>query len=262
MLLSISPKLTLAALGLIPLLGTTAMLKRLSTRRQAKLVAEKLADANARADERLKNLRTVKVFVQEQREAEYYHMLVRDIGDLRARVAFSEGVFMGSLNFAMTSSLLGIMCFGGLMVKKGELSGGKLTAFMGYTMWLGLGAASLANIRAKTIKTVAASRNVFRVLDATDATRKHRSGDLCYVGSDSGSDRGGGGNKKIDGSVYACYHFELEHFSLWCVFLFVSLNSSKSIKINIGRCNDCSVDPLYHHIISKSANLQYDMLVC
>jgi ABC-type multidrug transport system fused ATPase/permease subunit len=39
------------------------------------------------------------------------------------------------------------------------------------------------------------------VLDATDATRKHRSGDLCYVGSDSGSDRGGGGNKKIDGSV-------------------------------------------------------------
>ena len=66
MLLSISPKLTAAALSMIPLLSTTAMLKRLSTRRQAKRVASKLAEANARADERLKNLRTVKVFAQER----------------------------------------------------------------------------------------------------------------------------------------------------------------------------------------------------
>jgi subfamily B ATP-binding cassette protein MsbA len=92
---------------------------------------------------------------------------------------------MGSLNFAMTSSLLGIMCFGGLMVKKGELTGGKLTAFMGYTMWLGLGAASLASIRAKTIKTVAASRNVFRVLDAADAADNKK--DSTRSGSGSGS---------------------------------------------------------------------------
>lgn len=166
MLLTISPKLTAAALGVIPLLGTTAMLKRLSTRSKAKRVAERLTEANSRADERLKNLRTVKVFAQEQQETDHYLDLVRSICDMRTQVAFSEGVFMGSLNFAMTSSLLGIMCFGGLMVKRGEMTGGKLTSFMGYTMWLGLGAASLANIRAKTIETVAASRNVFRVLDS------------------------------------------------------------------------------------------------
>ena len=45
---------------------------------------------------------------------------------------------MGSLNFAMTSSLLGIMCFGGLLVKKGELTGGEL-AFHGIhdVAWVG-----------------------------------------------------------------------------------------------------------------------------
>ena len=50
---------------------------------------------------------------------------------MRTNVALSEGVFMGSLNFTLQSSLLCVLCFGGLLVKRGELTGGKLTAFIG-----------------------------------------------------------------------------------------------------------------------------------
>ena len=191
LLLSISPKLTGAALLIVPVVGTTAMVSRLSTRKRAKAVAAQLALVNGRADERLKNLRTVKVFGREQYEAERYAELVGQINTLRTNVALSEGVFMGTLNFTLQSSLLCVLCFGGLLVKRGELTGGKLTAFMGYTMWLGLGSSSLASIRAKTVSTVAASENIFRILDAAERDQRQRA-----AANDGASDRDG--TKAVD----------------------------------------------------------------
>lgn len=78
---------------------------------------------------------------------------------------------MGTLNMAVTSSMLGVLCFGGLLVKRGELTGGKLTAFMSYTILLGMGSSLLASTKQKTISAVAAAENVFTILDQAQATQ-------------------------------------------------------------------------------------------
>jgi ABC-type multidrug transport system fused ATPase/permease subunit len=179
LLLTISPKLTVASLAVVPLIGITAMVTRLRTRQQSKEVSKQLSIVNGRADERLKHLHTVKIFAREQYELQEYTTLVEHIKQLRQNVAFSDGIFMGALNMSVTSSLLGVLCFGGVLVKRGELTGGKLTAFMSYTMMMGMGSSMLAGIKVKTVSAVAAAENVFRILDQTD--------------------RGGGGEDEVDG---------------------------------------------------------------
>ena len=169
MLLTLSPKLTVASLSVVPLIGVTAMISRMRTRKQAKLVSRELSLVNGRADERLKHLRTVKIFGREEHELNQYEIMVAKIKKMRTKVAMSEGIFMGALNMSATTSMLSVLCFGGWLVKRGEMTGGKLTAFMSYTIMLGAGSSMLAGIREKTVSAVATAENVFTVLDQRDA---------------------------------------------------------------------------------------------
>ena len=169
MLLTLSPKLTVASLSVVPLIGVTAMISRMRTRKQAKLVSRELSLVNGRADERLKHLRTVKIFGREEHELNQYEIMVAKIKKMRTKVAMSEGIFMGALNMSATTSMLSVLCFGGWLVKRGEMTGGKLTAFMSYTLMLGAGSSMLAGIREKTVSAVATAENVFTVLDQRDA---------------------------------------------------------------------------------------------
>ena len=145
------------------------MISRMRTRKQAKLVSRELSLVNGRADERLKHLRTVKIFGREEHELNQYEIMVAKIKKMRTKVAMSEGIFMGALNMSATTSMLSVLCFGGWLVKRGEMTGGKLTAFMSYTIMLGAGSSMLAGIREKTVSAVATAENVFTVLDQRDA---------------------------------------------------------------------------------------------
>ena len=171
MLLSLSPKLTMVSLSIVPLIGITAMVSRMRTRKQSKEVATELSNVNGRANERIKHLRTVKTFARETYELNEYIKLIENIKQLRINIKMSEGIFMGMTNMVGTSSILGVLCFGGWLVKKGELTGGKLTAFMSYTLMLGMGSALLMGIRNKTIAAVAAAENVFTLLDRIDSNK-------------------------------------------------------------------------------------------
>ena len=177
MLLTLSPKLTVASISVVPLIGVTAMVSRMRTRKQAKEVAKELSTVNGRADERLKHLSTVKMFGREEYELQEYLHLIKKIKKMRSKVAMSDGIFMGALNMAFTSSMLGVLCFGGWLVKRGELTGGKLTAFMSYTLMLGAGSSMLAGIRQKTVSAVAAADNVFCLLDNKNSNNNNNDDD-------------------------------------------------------------------------------------
>ena len=170
LLLKLSPKLTAAALSVIPIVGVSAMLRRRHQKAVAAKYKTEISAANAAALERLSLLRCVKLLAREEAEHQAYSSLLWQASKTASRNASSEGVFMGFTVLSVATSLLGVLHIGGGLVQSGELTVGRLASFVGYSAWVGLGAASLAGVASNTIKVVSASQNIFHLLDE-DATR-------------------------------------------------------------------------------------------
>ncbi|CAD5224267.1 unnamed protein product [Bursaphelenchus xylophilus] len=127
----ISPSLTLATAGLLPiviLVGTAwgSALRHLSNRSQ-----QQTSMANALADEALYNIRTVKSFNTENYETELYAAELRKAEALSIALGHGIGAFQAASNIFLNGVVLGVL-YGGtkLMLTTSELSAGDLMSFL------------------------------------------------------------------------------------------------------------------------------------
>ena len=164
MLLYISPKLTLASLAVIPFVGATAMLFSRKAKRMAKALKAQINEANTKINERISNIKTVRLAGQEQFELASYDQSMGKILRNAGANARANGYFMGGLGFAINLSALGVLCLGGNMVETGELSVGKLTSFAFYSVMVGAGSASLASVYSSMKQSVGMTDSLFRLL--------------------------------------------------------------------------------------------------
>jgi len=121
--------------------------------------------ASVRAEERLANIRTVKVFGCEEQEAARFDELMDGTASLASDSASADGLFMGGLSLAGFTSMLMVVYFGGSQVKDGKLSSGKLTAFAIHSSMVGLGASGLATFWKDLMAASMAAQRVFSLMD-------------------------------------------------------------------------------------------------
>lgn len=164
MLLTISPKLTLVSLTILPLVGTGAMLfskfsSRLATQHQNAVV-----DMMGVAEERLNNIYTVKLFSAEQDELDHFEKFNSSILANGKRAKRARGVFMGSLSLSINCSLFSVLYFGGLLVGSGDITIGTLTSFALYSGFMGLGFSGLSSCMSEMKKTRTSSKALFDLL--------------------------------------------------------------------------------------------------
>ncbi|KAG5189644.1 P-loop containing nucleoside triphosphate hydrolase protein [Tribonema minus] len=169
MLLTLSPRLTLVSIALLPLVGVGAMgysrrLKRLAARQR-----EDAADASTFAEERLSQLRTVRAFGRERAEAQWYRELCDGSTELARRAASARGAFMGGLSASANASLVAVLYFGGSLVARGAMTVGDLASFAMYSSLVGLGFSGLSSFAADLSKGLASAERVFMLMDATPA---------------------------------------------------------------------------------------------
>ena len=161
------PRLTLTALGVVPLVIGSALFFGRRLRRMTVGVQDKVAEATAVAEEAFSQIRTVQSFVQEPFErARYGERIAASIRAalIRARV---RGVFFGVLTFSTFVGLVFVLWQGGVLVLGGELTPGELVQFLLYTITIAAAIGALASFFSSYQEAVGAAERVFEILEMT-----------------------------------------------------------------------------------------------
>lgn len=176
MLLTISPKLFLVSLSILPMVGTGAMLFSKLSSRLSKVHQNSVADMSGVVEERLNNIYTVKLFAAEELEQQRFDEINRQILKDASRAKRARGIFMGGLSFSINCSLFSVLYFGGSLVGKNEMTIGSLTSFALYSGFMGLGFSGLSSCMSELKKTRESSSALFSLLElpaADDNDGKH-----------------------------------------------------------------------------------------
>ncbi len=165
----LQPRLTLAALGVAPLVVGSAMFFGRRLRRMTTGVQDRIADASAVADEAFSQIRTVQSFVQEPAERRRYGERIDASVQTALERAKVRGVFFGVLTFSSFAGIVFVLWQGGVLVLEGQLTAGALVSFLLYTITIAASIGALASSFGAYQEAVGAAERVFEILDMTPA---------------------------------------------------------------------------------------------
>jgi subfamily B ATP-binding cassette protein MsbA len=163
------PRLTLTALGVVPLVIGSALYFGRRLRRMTVGVQDKVAEATAVAEEAFSQIRTVQSFVQEPTERKRYGERIAasvSAALVRARI---RGVFFGVLTFSTFVGIVFVLWQGGLLVLEGQLTPGQLVQFLLYTITIAAAIGALASFFSSYQEAVGAAERVFEILEMEPA---------------------------------------------------------------------------------------------
>jgi ATP-binding cassette, subfamily B, bacterial MsbA len=163
------PRLTVTALGVVPLVIGSALYFGRRLRRMTVGVQDKVAEATAVAEEAFSQIRTVQSFVQEPAERKRYGDRIAasvTAALVRARI---RGVFFGVLTFSTFVGIVFVLWQGGLLVLEGQLTPGQLVQFLLYTITIAAAVGALASFFSSYQEAVGAAERVFEILEMRPA---------------------------------------------------------------------------------------------
>ncbi len=163
------PRLTFTALSVAPLVVLSIFYFGRKLRRITTGVQDRVADANAVAEEALSQIRTVQSFVQEGAERARYGERVREGVVQALRRAQLRGVFVGIITFASFSGIVVVLWQGGRLVLDGRLTPGSLVEFLLYTIFIAASIGGLASFYSAYQEAVGAVHRVFEIIETTPA---------------------------------------------------------------------------------------------
>ncbi len=164
LLLLLSPSLSVAVLSFLPVVIVIAAmlgrrLNRISTEFQ-----DKIAAANALADESIASIRTVKWFTAENPSVTRYDTAIRESYSVALRRARIRAFFLPFVTFVGYSTLALVLWLGGRQVLAGNMSPGELVAFLLYTLVVAGAIGSFTGLYSQLQEALGASRRIFELL--------------------------------------------------------------------------------------------------
>jgi subfamily B ATP-binding cassette protein MsbA len=165
LLTAMQPRLTLTALGVVPLVVGSAMYFGRRLRRMTTGVQDKVAEATAVAEEAFSQIRTVQSFVQEPSERQRYGERIGESVTAALIRAKLRGVFFGVLTFATFVGIVFVLWQGGILVLEGKLTPGELVQFLLYTITIAAAIGALASFFSSYQEAVGAAERVFEILE-------------------------------------------------------------------------------------------------
>ncbi|MBB5232688.1 ABC transporter ATP-binding protein [Deinococcus budaensis] len=160
-----SPALSLLTLAVIPLVIGIAVFIGRKIRRVSREVQDRVAEANASAEEAISGVRVVQSFTAEQVERGRYGagVLASFVASLRR--ARLQALMGGTMSFLTFGALAVVLWFGGRQVMAGDLTPGNLVTFLIYALQVGGTVAALTGIFNQFQEALGASGRIFELLD-------------------------------------------------------------------------------------------------
>jgi len=160
-----NPRLSLVMLSIVPLVVLAGVFFGRRLRRISREYQDRVASANASAEEAISGIRVVQSFTAERVEAERYGDLIRDSFRVALKRARLRAAFMPTVIFAMFSSLGVVLWYGGRLVLQGDLTPGQLISFLFYTITVAASIGAFTGLVTQFQEALGASSRIFELLD-------------------------------------------------------------------------------------------------
>jgi ATP-binding cassette subfamily B protein len=160
-----SPRLTYVMLAIVPAVAIGAVFYGRKVRALARRYQDALADASHVAEESLSAIRTVRSFNAEPAERARYDAAIAASYEAARRRAYAGATFMGGASAGVYAAIAAVLGYGGVLVSRGDLTAGALTAFLVYTLLIAMSLGGLAEMWAEVMRGIGAGERVFALLE-------------------------------------------------------------------------------------------------
>ena len=160
----ISPILSLSVLTFVPLIVLAGAYFGRRLRLMSEDLQDRLAAANAVAEESIASIRVVKWFNSEGALSGEYDRAVIDAYEAARRRARVRAIFVPMITFAGFATIAVVLWLGGRLVASGSLSAGDLVAFLLYTLTIAGAIGSFTGLYGDVQQAIGASGRVFQLL--------------------------------------------------------------------------------------------------
>ena len=158
-------KLSLLMLSIVPVVVLAAVFFGRRLRKVSKEFQDRVADANARAEEAIGGGRVVQSFTAEANEFRPYSYLIGASFAVALRRARIRATFNPVVFFAMFSAIGIVLWFGGRLVISGVLTPGQLVSFLVYTFSVAGAVGAFSGLFSQFQEALGASSRIFELLD-------------------------------------------------------------------------------------------------
>lgn len=158
-------RLSLLMLSIVPVVVLAAFYFGRLLRKVSKEFQDRVADANARAEEAIGGIRVVQAFTAEPLEARTYADLIGASFKVALRRARIRAIFNPVVFFAMFTAIGIVLWYGGRLVIAGELTPGQLVAFLVYTFSVAGAVGAFSGLFSQFQEALGASSRIFKLLD-------------------------------------------------------------------------------------------------
>ncbi len=162
---TISTRLTLLIILLIPLLVFSSMIWGKKLRKISRLMQDLIAESNVIAEESISLIRTVKIFAGIEHKIKHYNNAVNQslaAGLDRTKVA---AVFSSFMVFLLNAAIALIIYYGGTLVLADKLTLGDLTGFLLYCVLVAVSFGFIVNTWDEFLQAVGAAERIFEIID-------------------------------------------------------------------------------------------------
>ena len=132
----ISPSLTLIMMFVIPPISIGSFFYGRFIRKLSLKTQEAMGSMSKLAEERLSAHRTVTASNTQPSERKLFAGKVDGVYQLQRRETFANGLFQGSNEAAGDIGMIGLLIYGGFLVRRGEISVGDMTSLFIYVNWI------------------------------------------------------------------------------------------------------------------------------
>jgi subfamily B ATP-binding cassette protein MsbA len=165
LLFVISVRLSVAVLAFLPIIIVAAAVFGRRLRRISTEFQDRVAEANAGAEESIAAVRVVKWFSAEDVERARYGDAVRASYRTALRRARLRALFTSSVSFVAFSTLAFVIWQGGRQVLQEQLTAGDLVAFLIYTLTVAGAIGTFTGLYSQLQEALGASKRIFELLD-------------------------------------------------------------------------------------------------
>lgn len=165
MMVYTSPQLSLCGLCVVPFVGGLAILFGTYVKNITKKLLDKLAEIMRIGEERLNNVKTVKMFCKEEQENRMFTKELENALDLGYKDIYARASFYGIAGFSGNVIIISVLYYGGSLVASNALTVGALTSFVFYAGYTGMAMTGLSKFYTELNKGVGAAARIWEIFD-------------------------------------------------------------------------------------------------
>lgn len=183
MMLYTSPELAIVSMGIVPCIAGLAIVYGRYVRSITRQILDKYAEIMKTGEERLNNIKTVKMFCKEEYENRLFDSQLVDALKLGYKDVLARATFYGlvrefwylrqesatncTLQTGFTGNIIiiSVLFYGGTLVNENNITIGALTSFILYSGYTALSLGGLGNFYTEMNKGIGAATRIWEIVD-------------------------------------------------------------------------------------------------